>query len=71
MLSVKLPIDLENRLGELSKATGRTKTYYVREAIESHIEDMEDRYLAFKRLENPMPALSMEEMRDELKKMDR
>ena len=70
MLSVKLPIELENRLEELARITGRTKTFYVKEALQAHIEDMEDRYLAFQRLENPMPTLSMQEMRDELKNMD-
>jgi RHH-type rel operon transcriptional repressor/antitoxin RelB len=50
MLAIRLPVDIEARLDTLAKATGRTKTFYAREAIVSHIEDLEDLYLAEKRL---------------------
>jgi RHH-type rel operon transcriptional repressor/antitoxin RelB len=46
MLSVRLPEELENRLNNLAKATRRPKSYYVREALERSIEDLEDAYLA-------------------------
>ncbi len=46
MLSVRLPEDIEKRLEALAKATGRSKTYYVREALVQKLEDMEDLYLA-------------------------
>jgi len=46
MLSVRLPEELEQRLEALAKATGRSKTYYVREALIQKIEDMEDIYMA-------------------------
>jgi hypothetical protein len=35
MLSLRLPEELEDRLEKLAETTGRTKTYYAREAIES------------------------------------
>lgn len=46
MLSVRLPEDIEKRLDALAKASGRTKTYYVREALIAKLEDMEDIYKA-------------------------
>lgn len=46
MIGVRLPVEIENRLDALAKATGRTKTYYVREAILEHLDDLEDAYLA-------------------------
>ena len=46
MLSVRLPEDIEKRLEALAKATGRSKTYYVREALIQKLEDMEDIYMA-------------------------
>jgi len=52
MLAIRLPEDIENRLEALAKATGRTKTYYAREAIIEHLGDLEDIYLAEKRLED-------------------
>ena len=52
MLSLRLPAEVEDRLERLAKKTGRTKTYYVREAIELHLEDLEDLYLAEKAYSN-------------------
>ncbi len=46
MLAIRLPEAIELRLEALAKATGRTKTYYAREAIVEHIDDLEDLYLA-------------------------
>lgn len=50
MLAIRLPAEIEARLDALAKATGRTKTFYAREAILEHIEDLEDLYLAEQRL---------------------
>ncbi len=46
MIAVRVPEDIETRLDRLAKLTGRTKTYYVREAIEEHLDELEDTYLA-------------------------
>lgn len=51
MLAIRLPADIEDRLDALAKATGRTKTWYAREAILEYLDDLEDIYLAEKRLE--------------------
>ena len=50
MLAIRLPEDIENRLDALAKATGRSKTYYAREAILEHLDNLEDVYLAEQRL---------------------
>ncbi|MGH9709423.1 MAG: type II toxin-antitoxin system RelB family antitoxin [Candidatus Acidiferrales bacterium] len=46
MLAIRLPRSIEKRLERLARRTGRTKTYYAREAILEHLEDLEDLYLA-------------------------
>ena len=46
MLAIRLPAEIEARLENLAKLTGRTKTFYAREAILEYLEDMEDLYLA-------------------------
>ncbi len=46
MIAVRMPADVEARLDNLARRTGRTKTYYVREAVIEHIADLEDLYLA-------------------------
>ena len=50
MLAIRLPETIEKRLDKLAKRTGRTKTYYAREAILQHLDDLEDIYLAEKSL---------------------
>ena len=47
-LSIRLPSDVESRLSALAIRTGRSKTFYVTEAItDEHLEDL---YLAEQRL---------------------
>lgn len=58
MLAIRLPETLEKRLERLAKRTGRTKTYYAREAIVQHLDELEDIYLAEKRLEAVRARLS-------------
>ena len=50
--AVRLPDETFHRLQMLSKATGRTKAYYIREALETHLEDLEDVYLSELAIEN-------------------
>lgn len=49
--SIRLPHEIEERLETLSAKTGRRKSFYVKEAILDHLDDIEDTYLAEKRLE--------------------
>ncbi len=66
MLAIRLDPDIESRLERLARKTGRTKTFYVREAILEHLEDLEDIYLATRRLERPAKTCSAEEVKHEL-----
>jgi RHH-type rel operon transcriptional repressor/antitoxin RelB len=50
--SIRLPHEIENRLEKLSSQTGRSKSFYVKEAIIEHLDEIEDVYLAEKRLED-------------------
>ncbi len=50
MLALRLPPEIEKRLDRLAKKTGRTKSFYAREAILRHIEDIEDQHLAVARI---------------------
>lgn len=49
--AVRLEDETYSRLQALASQTGRTATYYIREAIETHLEDLEDIYLAEQTLE--------------------
>ena len=52
MLAVQLPADIERRLEALAKATGRSKDSYVQEAVVEYLADLEDSYLARRRLDD-------------------
>lgn len=49
-ISIRLPGDVEARLQNLAALTGRSKTFYVTEAIREHLDDLEDLYLAQREL---------------------
>ena len=66
MLAVRLSSDIEQRIADLARRTGRTKTFYVKEAIESHLDELEDKYLALDRLEKPAKRWSLEDMENDL-----
>ena len=52
MISMRLTPDLEARLDALAKRTGRTKTFYVRQAVIEHLDDIEAAQLALERWED-------------------
>ncbi len=68
--SVRLSGATEKRLTDLSKKTGTSKAYYIREAIEGHLDDLEDVYLAQQVLERirrgEERTYSLEEVEKEL-----
>ena len=66
MLSVRLPKNVEKRLDRLAKKTGRTKTYYVREALLDHIDDLEDIYFSIGRLEKPAKRWTLDDLEREV-----
>jgi len=66
MLSLRLSNDVENRLNQLAETTGRTKTFYAKEAILKYLDDMEDTYIAINRLETPSKRISLEDVENEL-----
>jgi RHH-type transcriptional regulator, rel operon repressor / antitoxin RelB len=52
MLAIRLPQAIEKRLEKLARRTGRTKSFYVRQAILQHLEELEDLYLAERALKH-------------------
>lgn len=52
-VTVRLKPEDEKRLENLARLTGRTKSYYIRQAIEEKLDEMEDIYIAEQRIEQP------------------
>ena len=68
MLALRLPPEIEARLDELAKRTGRSKSFYAREAILRQLEDIEDTYLARRRTQRGGPRVSLESLERDLAK---
>jgi RHH-type rel operon transcriptional repressor/antitoxin RelB len=66
MLAIRLPAEIEARLAGLAAKTGRTKTFYAKEAILQHLDALEDKYLALDRLENPGKRWTLDELEQDL-----
>ena len=49
-VALRLPDEVSQRLQRLADLTGRSKTFYMIEAIKQHLDDLEDLYLAEQRL---------------------
>jgi RHH-type rel operon transcriptional repressor/antitoxin RelB len=66
MFSVRLNPDLEKRLEKLSKKTGRSKSYYAKQAIQEFLDEREDYLAAIAVLERNEPTISLENLRKKL-----
>ncbi|MEE9451523.1 MAG: TraY domain-containing protein [Gammaproteobacteria bacterium] len=66
MLAIRLPQDIEKRLAILAEQTGRTKTFYAKQAILQYLDDMEDQYIALQRLEEPSSTTTLDDLEEEL-----
>ncbi len=62
MLGIRLDSKLESRLGRLAKQTGRSKSYYAREAIRQYLDDREDYLAGLAVLEREEPTISLREL---------
>jgi RHH-type rel operon transcriptional repressor/antitoxin RelB len=62
VFTLRLPADIEKRLESLAKRTGLTRSLHAREAILRHIEDLEDYYLARRRLSRKAARVTLEEL---------
>ncbi|MCR9133550.1 MAG: DUF6290 family protein [bacterium] len=61
-ITVRLGESVEKRLAELAKLTGRTKTYYIRQALVEKLDELEDLYIAEQRLEQPDKRWTLDQL---------
>jgi RHH-type rel operon transcriptional repressor/antitoxin RelB len=67
VISLRLPDDVHDRLNKLAEKTKRTKSSFIKEMIETSLEEYEEAYLALERLnENNARYLTTEELEEEL-----
>ena len=67
-LALRLPEDVAAELDRLAGETGRSKSYYARQAITEFLEDRADylRAVAVLERERGQPSLTLEEVKREL-----
>lgn len=67
---VRLPVDLVKRYDNLAKATGRSRTYYLTEALEESIGQLEYQYGLLKKVEDyragRLETVSIDELENHL-----
>ncbi len=66
MLGIRLEPEVEASLERLAKETGRTKSYYAKQAIKAFLEDREDYLLGIASLERLEPRQTLTALRKEL-----
>lgn len=62
MLGIRLEPELDAKLERLAKKTGRTKSYYARQAIRQFLEDREDYLIGLAVLERKEPTITIDEL---------
>ena len=67
---VRFDTEIIQRLNELAKRTGRTRSYYIKEAVEEILVDMELLYLAQSRSEEIRKGKSKTISWEEVKKQN-
>lgn len=64
----RFDVDIVSRLTNLANMTGRTKSYYIKEAVEEKLDELEMIYLAQSRAEDVRAVRSSTISLEELKK---
>lgn len=69
MTSIRLSSNTEHKLQKLCQLTKRTKSFYIKEALDKYLDDMEDTYIALERIsQSDREFMSSEEILNKLEK---
>lgn len=73
--AIRMPEDLAGRYDRLAKMTGRTRTYYITEALAGSIDRLEYEYGILKKVEDwragRLETVSLDELEESLGLVDR
>ena len=66
-ISVRLTIDIAEKLSQIAEETQKPKSYHIRKALELYLVEMADWQVAYDRLHDTTdPVICIENMRKEL-----
>jgi RHH-type transcriptional regulator, rel operon repressor / antitoxin RelB len=66
LVTVRLDKNLAKRLNDLASETHRSRSYYIKMAINDYLNEREDYLLALAAFEKKEPITSIEEVKKEL-----
>lgn len=65
-VTLRLDDDLDQRLGNLARQTGRTKSYFAKLALQEFLDEQEDYVLAIAARDRKESAVTLDDLEKEL-----
>jgi predicted DNA-binding protein len=66
MVAIQIPDELARQIEQAAQRAGETKDVFLREAVQSRLDDLEDAAIAEERLKSPGKRLSLEQVKKNL-----
>jgi RHH-type rel operon transcriptional repressor/antitoxin RelB len=66
MAAIEIPDELASQIEHAAQRAGQSNTAFLREAVLSRLEDLEDIAIATERINNPGERISLEQLKKDL-----
>ena len=66
MTAIQIPDELAEQIEQAARFAGETRDVFLREAVQSRLDDLEDIAIATDRLKNPGKRLTLEQVKKDL-----
>jgi RHH-type transcriptional regulator, rel operon repressor / antitoxin RelB len=66
MAAIQIPDELAEQIEQAARRAGETKGVFLREAVQSRLDDLDDVAIAAERLKNPGKRLTLEQVKRNL-----
>jgi RHH-type transcriptional regulator, rel operon repressor / antitoxin RelB len=66
MAAIQIPDELAEQIEQAAQRAGETRDVFLREAVQSRLDDLDDAAIATERLKNPGKRLTLEQVKSDL-----
>ena len=66
MAAIQIPDELAEQIDQAAQRAGETRDVFLREAVQSRLDDQDDVAIAAERLKNPGKRLTLEQVKRDL-----
>jgi RHH-type transcriptional regulator, rel operon repressor / antitoxin RelB len=66
MAAIQIPDELAEQIEQAAQRAGETRDVFLREAVQSRLDDLDDAAIAAERLKNPGKRLNLEQVKRNL-----